>query len=252
VEVIIMPENVLESLKPYIPFLVIFISAIMVALVIIAFFWYKDKYEREPVSLIIAMFVWGVIAAIISMFIEGSIVGAVDHFTFNVILAPFVEELLIVIGLILMSRHKEYEGVMDGMVYGISVGAGFVFLQNLTYGLSLLGTVSLLEAVSAIFLQSVLVPIAHPFFAAWFGAEIGRIKLPKKKEPVPINPVVTIIIAFITVFLFHGLWNLAGIYSPTELFHATVNSIIVLILFICLFYSKFKEARILEWIYRGK
>jgi RsiW-degrading membrane proteinase PrsW (M82 family) len=106
--------------------------------------WWFDRYEKEPLALLIAAFLWGAIPSIvfslvtelvldvpISQFIEpvtASLIGAA-------VIAPFVEEVfkgLALLVLVLFFR-KEFDSPLDGIIYGGLVGFGFAAVENAFY-----------------------------------------------------------------------------------------------------------------------
>lgn len=106
--------------------------------------WF-DRYEREPVWLMIGVFLWGMIVAAGSallintflgvglMFITGSETAA--SFGTAVFVAPPVEETvkgLAVLG-IFIYFYREFDSILDGVIYGSLVGFGFAAAENVNY-----------------------------------------------------------------------------------------------------------------------
>jgi RsiW-degrading membrane proteinase PrsW (M82 family) len=106
--------------------------------------WWFDRYEKEPLGLLIAAFLWGAVPAIvfsliaelvldipISQFVEpvtASLIGAA-------VIAPFVEEVfkgLALLALLLFFR-REFDSPLDGIIYGGLVGFGFAAVENVFY-----------------------------------------------------------------------------------------------------------------------
>ncbi|MCS6909183.1 MAG: PrsW family intramembrane metalloprotease [Anaerolineales bacterium] len=136
--------------------------------------WF-DRYEREPLWLMAAVFLWGAIVAAGSAFVLNTIFGiAVFAFTNDellanfgaaVISAPIVEEAvkgLAVLAVFLFFRH-EFDSLMDGIIYGSLVGFGFAATENVNYiffsgfaegGLSGAVMVTLVRAVGIAFLHA--------------------------------------------------------------------------------------------------
>ncbi len=117
----------------------------VVALLIVRF---CDLYEREPISIVALLFLWGAIFAAIlasagNSALEGQLPRDVDTVFGPAISAPLVEELakgLALVIAVLASRWAgrrfgvfEFDGVTDGIVYGAAVGIGFAFTEDLYY-----------------------------------------------------------------------------------------------------------------------
>ena len=120
--------------------------------VYLLFVRFVDLYEREKLSYVIPVFLWGMtVAVVVSLFFNtlfavvlSAVVdaGLADFFTV-VFVAPVVEEcskglaLLIAFAVasVVSLRHGgiEFSGVMDGIVYGSAVGFGFSIVEEIFY-----------------------------------------------------------------------------------------------------------------------
>jgi len=154
------------------------LAAVLPTILLVWLIWWADRYEREPTRLLVAAFVWGAIPAIIlsllvelvvgAPFMEGGLGNALAQ---TAVIAPVIEELikgLALLGLIQFSR-AEIDGMLDGIVYGALVGAGFAMTENFFYFVTsqqdMWGTLVLLRAV--------VFGLNHIFYTAIFGAAIG-------------------------------------------------------------------------------
>jgi RsiW-degrading membrane proteinase PrsW (M82 family) len=106
--------------------------------------WWFDRYEKEPLGLLIASFLWGAVPAIIfslivelvldvpiSRFVEpvtASLIGAA-------VVAPVAEEVFkgVALLLLLVFFRKEIDSPLDGIIYGGLVGFGFAAVENVFY-----------------------------------------------------------------------------------------------------------------------
>jgi len=106
--------------------------------------WWFDRYEKEPLSLLIAAFLWGAIPAIIFSIIAELILGVpisyfVDPMTADAVgatvIAPIVEETFkgLALVLLLLFFRKEIDSPLDGIIYGGLVGFGFAAVENVFY-----------------------------------------------------------------------------------------------------------------------
>ncbi len=105
-----------------------------------------DRYEKEPTRYLVAAFVWGAAPAVI--------LGIVVQLTFEIptslilgedslgsalfgsaIVAPVTEEMLkgLAVAIIYLARRSEFDGWVDGIIYGATVGFGFAFVENVLY-----------------------------------------------------------------------------------------------------------------------
>jgi RsiW-degrading membrane proteinase PrsW (M82 family) len=109
-----------------------------------------DLYEREPIPLLVAAFVWGAVAATTLAAIGnagwGIVVARLGGPEFAsrwtaALTAPFVEEILKGVGvvLIVLIARDEVDDVMDGFVYGALCGLGFAVVEDVFYFIAVFG-----------------------------------------------------------------------------------------------------------------
>ncbi len=104
-----------------------------------------DPYEKEPPTLLIGVFLWGLIVAAGSSFVINTLFSVGLMIITNdellslggtaVISAPLVEETvkgLAVFAVFVYFRH-EFDSLLDGIIYGSLVGFGFAAAENVNY-----------------------------------------------------------------------------------------------------------------------
>jgi RsiW-degrading membrane proteinase PrsW (M82 family) len=125
-------------------------AAVIPTIVYVLILWWLDHYEKEPKRLLLAAFLWGAIPAVLlSVFAEvvlevplGGVGENAIELMSSSILAPFVEEIvkgLALLGIFLLFR-REFDNVLDGIIYGATVGFGFAMTENIFYFLNSLRT----------------------------------------------------------------------------------------------------------------
>src|SRR5690606_25773553 len=105
-----------------------------------------DRWEPEPPGALVFAFLWGAAAsiAIALLFDVGAqIVGAVMGIDGGfpslllglVVQAPLVEEFGKGLGLLLLFWvvRRQFDGPVDGVVYGAMIAVGFAFIENIQY-----------------------------------------------------------------------------------------------------------------------
>jgi protease PrsW len=123
---------------------------ILYATPVAALVYLLDLYEREPIPLLVAAFVWGAVAATTLSAIGnagwGVVVARIGGAEFAsrwtaALTAPFVEEILKGIGvvLIVLIARDEVDDVMDGFVYGALCGLGFAVVEDVFYFIAVFG-----------------------------------------------------------------------------------------------------------------
>jgi RsiW-degrading membrane proteinase PrsW (M82 family) len=123
---------------------------ILYAAPVAALIYLLDLYEREPVPLLVAAFVWGAVAATTLSAIGnagwGIVVARLGGPEFAsrwtaALTAPFVEEILKGVGIVLivLIARGEVDDVMDGFVYGALCGLGFAVVEDVFYFVAVFG-----------------------------------------------------------------------------------------------------------------
>jgi len=144
--------------------------------IIAGYIYFRDKYEREPVSLLLKSLFMGVIItlpvilmeSVLSLFAfgESSILSAFYH---GFVVAGFSEELWKLIAVyLLVWRNEEFNERFDGIVYAVFVSLGFAGVENVLYVLDGGAGVALSRAITA-------VP-AHALFGVMMGYYLAMAK----------------------------------------------------------------------------
>ena len=192
-------------------YLVALLAALLPVVPLVAVYLWLDRYEPEPVGLLLFAFGWGASVATVGALILSlpptlalAAGGADSTVAGAVLVAPVVEEALKALGIvaILVLGRRPLDGVVDGFVYAGMVGVGFAFTENILY----LGT-ALLETggeglVATFLLRGVVSPFAHPLFTAATGIAIA---LATRRRGAARYLVALAGLA--VAILLHGLWN---------------------------------------------
>ncbi len=176
--------------------------------------WF-DRNEQEPIVLISTAFMWGaVVATSISLVVNtafGTMAFALignpalaDQLTAS-LSAPFIEELtkgVAVMFLFLLFR-RDFDNVLDGIIYGALVGMGFAWFENALYYVRA-GEGGPVEMLKLTYLRGLLNGItSHAAYTALTGLGFGLVRVLRRG-----------ILRWILVPLFwglamfaHFLWN---------------------------------------------
>ena len=186
-------------------------------LVVVPTFLWLDRYEAEPTRMLVLAFAWGAVCAPAgALFLNTGIAiamrlaGAEDPDVVTAVFgAPFVEEGLKGFGvlLIVLLRRREFDGVVDGIVYAGLVGAGFAFSENIIY----LGREFVeygQQGLTELFiLRCIMGPFAHPLFTAFTGIGLGLAVAVMRSAW---SRVLVALGGFLLAALLHGIWNLSA------------------------------------------
>jgi len=138
----IQQETLMSSLMPAfaLSWALVLVYAVPVA---VAIYW-LDLFEREPKLMLAAAVIWGgVIATSLAAYANEawlSVLGKIGSPDFvaawgTAIVGPGVEETLKLMGVVVLFliASAEFDGVLDGFVYGAMVGLGFTVVEDVSY-----------------------------------------------------------------------------------------------------------------------
>lgn len=152
--------------------------AIAPGIVICLFIYFKDKYNREPLGLMLLSFFLGMVAIIPAIIIQLALTkpanqlmgeGVMYTAVFAFLIVALSEEGSKFLALRFVPyRRKAFDDPFDGIIYAVMVSMGFATLENIGYVLQNgLGT-----GILRMFLS---VP-AHATFAVLMGYHVGLAK----------------------------------------------------------------------------
>jgi RsiW-degrading membrane proteinase PrsW (M82 family) len=146
--------------------------------------WWFDRYEKEPLALLAAAFLWGAIPAVIFSLIAELVLGipisqliqpAAASLLNAAVIAPVAEEVFKGGALVLLFLffRREIDGALDGILYGGLVGFGFAAVENTLY----FGAAVVQEGLGALaalaMFRAVLFGLNHALFTGLFGLGIA-------------------------------------------------------------------------------
>jgi RsiW-degrading membrane proteinase PrsW (M82 family) len=177
-------------------------------MLLFAFFVYWiDRYEKEPRLLLMGVFLWGAIIAAGSAFVINTLFGLEFYFlsgserfadlATGSLVAPAVEETLkgLAVLLVFLFLRREFDSVLDGMIYAAVVALGFAATENSVYiyrGFSDQGWAGFWTLV---FIRVVLVGWQHPFYTAFIGIGLAIARLSRKPAVVLTVPLLGLALA---------------------------------------------------------
>ncbi len=153
-------------------------------LIIASYIYFRDKYEKEPIRMLLFALLAGAITVIPILFVEQFLDSFTDFFpeltsaAWNAfIVAAFSEELFKFIVLyLLIWKSREFNEKFDGIVYAVFISLGFAGLENVLYVMEGgIGT-GVIRAITA-------VP-AHATFGITMGFYFSLAKFYEKERTV--------------------------------------------------------------------
>jgi protease PrsW len=190
------------------------LASVPVFVVVPALLW-LDRFEAEPTGLLLFAFGWGAaVATLVAILVNSTSIALLkasggDVTAGAVVIAPFVEETCkgAAVLLVFLYRRREFDGVIDGIVYAGMAGIGFAFTENVLYlgrALADSGTSGL--AATFVF-RCVFGPFAHPLFTMATGVGFGVAVTTRRRWVRYTAPV----LGWLVAICLHGLWNLSAV-----------------------------------------
>ncbi len=189
-------------------------------ILIIAFYIYsRDKYEKEPLLILLKALLAGVIIVLPVVFIEKllqvpseNLEGISNAAYVAFVVAGLTEEGIKYLAfLFFFWKSRHFNERFDGIVYAVYISLGFAGIENIIYVMSGGYSVGIVRALTA-------VP-AHALFGVVMGYYFGMAKFYPKYRGI------YLMLAFFLPFVFHGLYD----------FLLMANSPVFLAIFIPLF-----------------
>lgn len=158
-------------------------AAIIPTAVYVMVLWWLDRYEKEPQRLLWSAFIWGAAPAVILSLVAESVLQipladlgkAGAELASSSFLAPVVEELAkgVAVLLILLLFRSEFDNVLDGIIYGATVGFGFAMTENVFYFMDSFAESGVDGLTIVIFMRAIVFGLNHALFTSVFGAALG-------------------------------------------------------------------------------
>ncbi|MGH6960970.1 MAG: PrsW family intramembrane metalloprotease, partial [Dongiaceae bacterium] len=153
--------------------------------------WWLDRYEKEPLRLLAASFLWGAL--------PGALVAVGARFFVAGALAPVITESIkaAAIWFIFTRYRREFDDVLDGVVYGALAGVGFAMTTNLiTYVLGFLfGGFDFLRA--SVLLNGIAFGLSEAYYGAVIGVGFGISRWTADRRLQTWAPILALIVAIV-------------------------------------------------------
>jgi RsiW-degrading membrane proteinase PrsW (M82 family) len=177
--------------------------AIAPGIVICLFIYFKDKYNREPLGLMLLSFIMGVLSIVPPFIFQVALTKPVNQLMGEGVLSTAVFSYFIVAlseeGSKFLAlrfgpyRRKSFDDPFDGIVYAVIVGMGFATLENIMYVFQ--------HGVGTGILRMFLSVPAHGTFAVLMGYHLGLAKFD------PANKRKYMLLAILWPVAFHGTFD---------------------------------------------
>lgn len=159
------------------------------SVVLLAYFYLRDQYDREPLGHLAIAYLLGMYAMVAAQGLSTAAAGLVSGHWLEArgeaallfdafFLAGFIEELSKWVMLMAAVYHwREVDEPLDGLIYGVAISLGFATLENLLY-LQRLG-------LGVAWPRAIFAVPAHALFGGAMGFYAGRAKFDHDAPKVP-------------------------------------------------------------------
>lgn len=196
-------------------------ASIAPGVALLSYFYLKDKYEPEPLHMVIRTFLYGVLLVFPVMVLQ---FGLQEELSFGIwgksfLMAGLIEEFFKwFIIYITVYKHVEFNEGYDGIVYAVAVSLGFATLENFFY----LYSYGLKEA----FMRALLPVSSHALFGVFMGYYLGKGKF----EPILRKQQIYMLFSLFLPALFHGLYDFI-LYSTSTHYLWIITPFMVILWF---------------------
>lgn len=178
--------------------LVILSAGIAPGLALLSYFYLRDEYEAEPITLVFKTFMYGALITFPIMFLQYvlEVEGIIDSnwstaFISSGLLEEFFKWFILMFAIF---QHVDFNDPYDGIIYGASVSLGFATTENILYLVA--------NGVEHAFGRAILPVSSHALFGVIMGYYLGKAKFSSSEERHK-----WLFIAISLPLLLHGTYN---------------------------------------------
>ncbi|MGE6752240.1 glutamic-type intramembrane protease PrsW [Rossellomorea sp. NPDC071047] len=178
--------------------LVILSAGIAPGLALLSYFYLRDEYEAEPITLVFKTFMYGALITFPIMFLQYvlEVEGIIDSnwstaFISSGLLEEFFKWFILMFAIF---QHVDFNDPYDGIIYGASVSLGFATIENILYLVA--------NGVEHAFGRAILPVSSHALFGVIMGYYLGKAKFSSSEERHK-----WLFIAISVPLLLHGTYN---------------------------------------------
>lgn len=154
-------------------------AAVAPGISLLTYFYLKDRYDTEPVHMVVRMFFLGVLIVLPIAVLQRGLVlwWGEAPFVFSFVISSGVEECMKWFVLYhIIYNHTEFDEPYDGIVYATAISLGFATLENVLY--------AFLQPASfgTLMIRALLPVSAHALFGVMMGYYLGKAKFAQGKR----------------------------------------------------------------------
>jgi protease PrsW len=232
-----------------------FLVSLLPVIIFLILLIYYDSYKLVKVKTVILLILTGCLTAVISYFLNRYLIDnlSLENAAYTRYIAPVIEEVLKASFLIYLISKNKTGFMLDALIYGFAVGAGFALIENLYY-LNVVDTQNIFLWIIRGFGTAVMHGGTTAIFAllskSFFDRadEIQIIKYYKTRLPglKYFTLVVVIIPGLLSAIIIHSFFN----HLIIPAIFTTILQLIILPLLIMVIFRR-NEKSLRDWMEKG-
>ncbi|MBO7744065.1 intramembrane metalloprotease PrsW [Paenibacillus sp. MWE-103] len=175
-------------------------AAVAPGIALLTYFYLKDRYEAEPIHMVIRVFLMGVLIVLPIMVIQRGLELGLGSgpVVFSFAVSAGVEELMKWFVLYhIIYNHTEFDEPYDGIVYAVAISLGFATVENVLYAVFQPMT------VGSLLIRALLPVSGHALFGVTMGYYLGKARFASASK----LKIRFLILAACLPLLEHGLYD---------------------------------------------
>lgn len=210
----------------FIPGLII-VGAFAVPFTTLIFFWEMNAPQNIAFYRVIyVVLIGGILSMLVALLFFNILKNNINPITIGI-----AEELAKAIIVVTFVRYRKYKYILNGLLIGAAVGAGFATFETAGYALRALLSGDGANLYNTILWRGILAPGGHVAWAALTGAAFCRVQ---GDHPFKFNMLfhIKFLRVFILVVVMHALWDtpIPGMFPYGHIFLMAASWIVVFLL----------------------
>lgn len=175
-------------------------AGIAPGLALLSYFYLKDTFEKEPITYVFKVFMFGALLVFPLMFMQYVIeleLGVTSHLVKAFLMSGLLEEFFkwfILIYLVYQNLH--FDEHYDGIVYGVAVSLGFATAENILFLIA--------NGVELALGRAILPVSSHALFGVIMGYYLGKGKFNTNNK----HKRICLTLSLLTPILLHGMYDM--------------------------------------------
>ncbi|OIJ15877.1 protease PrsW [Anaerobacillus arseniciselenatis] len=176
----------------------IIFASLAPSIALLCFFYLKDKYNSEPLSMVVRSFIYGVLLVfpvivlqyafqeeglLLSKFLQAFVSAALFEEFFKWFILFYI-----------FYKNEQFDQHYDGIVYGVSISLGFATMENIFY--------LIVFGVDQAIFRALLPVSSHALFGVVMGYYLGKAAITESRAKSKL-----VVLSLFLPWLLHGIYD---------------------------------------------